>query len=143
MMEDNEDRWFEGLEDDFPRSSGCGACTSESTTRRHRGRLCLGSRAKALTLQERHRRFVGDSAFRRSFRGDGPGKVANPARRQLNRENIIPLSPFAPENLVSRDGFGRPVPHQPAHQSFSTLRLNLVLTHGIRPAFRGGVHLFI
>ena len=24
-------------------------------------------------------------------------------------------SPFAPENLVSRDGFGRPVPRQPAH----------------------------
>ena len=27
--------------------------------------------------------------------------------------------------------------------SFSTLRLNLVLTHGIPPDFRGGVHLFI
>ena len=27
----------------------------------------------------------------------------------------IPLSPFAPENLVSRDGFGGPVPHEPAH----------------------------
>ena len=26
----------------------------------------------------------------------------------------ISLSPFAPENLVSRDGFGSPVPHQPA-----------------------------
>ena len=25
------------------------------------------------------------------------------------------LSPFAPENLVSRDGFGSPVPRQPAH----------------------------
>ena len=25
------------------------------------------------------------------------------------------LSPFAPENLVSQDGFGNPVPHQPAH----------------------------
>ena len=25
------------------------------------------------------------------------------------------LSPFAPENLVSRDEFGNPVPHQPAH----------------------------
>ena len=28
--------------------------------------------------------------------------------------NISP-SPFAPENLVSRDGFGSPVPRQPAH----------------------------
>ena len=27
--------------------------------------------------------------------------------------------------------------------SFSTLRLNLVLTHGVPPDFRGGVHLFI
>ena len=25
------------------------------------------------------------------------------------------LSPFAPENLVSRDGFGIPIPLQPAH----------------------------
>ena len=46
---------------------------------------------------------------------DQPGKVANPARGQLNRENDIPLSPCVPENLVSRDGFCRPVPRQPAH----------------------------
>ena len=48
---------------------------------------------------------------------DQPGKVANPARGQLNRENeYIPLSPCVPENLVSRDGFiSRPVPRQPAH----------------------------
>ena len=45
-----------------------------------------------------------------------PGKVANPARGQLNRKNMnIPPSAFAPENLVSRDGFGSPVPRQPAH----------------------------
>ena len=29
------------------------------------------------------------------------------------------LSPFAPENLVSRDGFGGPVPRQPAHSPHS------------------------
>ena len=46
---------------------------------------------------------------------DQPGKVANPARVQLNRENSIPLSPCVPENLVSWDGFSRPVPRQPAH----------------------------
>ena len=46
---------------------------------------------------------------------DRPGKVANPARGQLNRKNNIPLSPCVPENLVSRDGFSRPVPRQPAH----------------------------
>ena len=40
--------------------------------------------------------------------------------------------PFAPENLVSRDRFGPPVPRQPPYSIlFSTLRLNLVLTHGI------------
>ena len=41
---------------------------------------------------------------------DQPGEVANPARGQLNRENNIPLFPCVPENLVSRDGFSRPVP---------------------------------
>ena len=46
---------------------------------------------------------------------DQPGKFANPARGQLNRENNIPLSPCVPENLVSRDGFSCPVPRQPAH----------------------------
>ena len=51
---------------------------------------------------------------------DQPGKVANPARGQLNRENsCISLSPFAPENLVSRDGFGGPVPRQLAHSPYS------------------------
>ena len=44
---------------------------------------------------------------------DQPGKVANPARGQLNRENK-----YFPG-------------------------LDLVLTYGIPPEFRGGVHLFI
>ena len=46
---------------------------------------------------------------------DQPGTVANPARGQLNRETNISLSPCVPENLVSRDGFSRPVTRQPAH----------------------------
>ena len=46
----------------------------------------------------------------------------NPARGQLNRENESPLSPFARENLISRDGFSRPVPQ--SARSFSTLMLN-------------------
>ena len=46
---------------------------------------------------------------------DQPGKIANPARGQLNRENNIPLFPCVPENLVSRDGLSRPVPRQPDH----------------------------
>ena len=53
----------------------------------------------------------------------------------------ISLSAFAPENLVSRDGFGSPVPRQPAH--LHTQAESAVLTFGIPPEFRGGVHLFI
>ena len=32
---------------------------------------------------------------------------------------IFSLSPFTPENLVSRDGFSRPVPREPAYSSHS------------------------
>ena len=46
---------------------------------------------------------------------DQLGKVANPARGQLNRELDIYLFAFAPEILVSRDGLGSLVPRQPAH----------------------------
>ena len=41
--------------------------------------------------------------------------VVNPACGQLNRGNEYSPSVFAPENLVSRDEFGSPVPRQPAH----------------------------
>ena len=47
---------------------------------------------------------------------DQPGKVANPARSQLNAGKMnVSLSAFAPENLFSRDGFDSPVPRQPAY----------------------------
>ena len=46
-------------------------------------------------------------------------QVTNPACGQLNRENVFSLSPFVPENLVSRDRSGRPVPRQPAHSPHS------------------------
>ena len=72
---------------------------------------------------------------------DQPGKVANPARGQLKTGKMnTPLSPCVPENLVSRDGFSRPVPHQPAHLH-NTQAESVVLTYGIPPEFRGGVHL--
>ena len=71
--------------------------------------------------------------------------VANPARGLLNREiytgvsyarkgekMTLFLSSFAPENVVSRDRSGGPVPRQPvAHSPHS--RLNVVLTYGVRP----------
>ena len=47
------------------------------------------------------------------------GKVANPAQGQLNREMDISLKPLAPEKLVSRDGYGCPVPCQTAHSPHS------------------------
>ena len=47
---------------------------------------------------------------------DHPGKVANSCSWSAEQGKMnTPLSPFAPENLVSRDGFSRPVPRQPAH----------------------------
>ena len=49
-----------------------------------------------------------------SKRMDQTGKVANLVRGQLNREMDISLSAFAPENLVSQDGFGSAVSRQPA-----------------------------
>ena len=33
----------------------------------------------------------------------------------LTGKTNIPLSPYAPENLVSRDEFSRPVPRRPAY----------------------------
>ena len=48
-----------------------------------------------------------------------PGKVAKPARVVSWTGKInISLFPFAPENLVSRDRFSRPVPRQPAHSPY-------------------------
>ena len=53
-----------------------------------------------------------------------------PARGQLNKENVWCASRVRPSRPASAC-------------SFSTLRLNLVLTHGIFPDFRVGVHSFI
>ena len=81
---------------------------------------------------------------------DQPGKVANPARGQLNRENEYFFVAFvAPENLVSRDGFGSPVPRQPAHlhtQAESSalltgfLPISAVASIFMRPPYAIGSH---
>ena len=72
---------------------------------------------------------------------DQPGKVANPARGQLNREEK--------ENPCSRSCLGiwsretsSAVPSRISLLIF-ILRLNLVLTYGIPLEFRGGVQLFV
>ena len=68
---------------------------------------------------------------------DQPGKVANPARGQLNMEKKIPC-PRACLRIWSRET-GSAVPSR-VSLLISILRLNLVLTYGILPEFRGGVH---
>ena len=67
---------------------------------------------------------------------DQPGKVANPARRQLNRENEY-SPPRSCLRIWSRET-GSAVPSR-VSLVISILRLNLVLTYGIPPDFRGGV----
>ena len=70
---------------------------------------------------------------------DQPGKVANPARGQLNRGKIVFPCPRARLKIWSRET-GSAVPPR-VSLLISTLRMNLVLTYGIPPEFRGGVHL--
>ena len=71
-----------------------------------------------------------------------PGKVANPARRQLNRENkYFPVCPRSRLRVWSRET-GSAVPSR-VSLLISIPRLNLVLTNGIPPDSRGGVHSFI
>ena len=72
---------------------------------------------------------------------DQPGKVANPARGQLNRENVFFPCPHLRLRVWSRET-GSAVPSS-VSLIISILRLNLMLTYGIPPEFRGGVHLFI
>ena len=58
----------------------------------------------------------------------------------MGKMNIL-LSLFAPENLVARDGFRRPVLRQTGH--FHTQAESGVFTHGTPPDSRGGVLLYI
>ena len=67
-----------------------------------------------------------------------PGKVANPACGQLNRESIFPC-PLSRLRIWSLRETGSAVPSR-VSLLISIPRLNLVLTYGIPPEFRGGVH---
>ena len=77
--------------------------------------------------------------------------VAHIARAWINRVRLpillvvgstgkmnISLSAFVSENLASRNGFGSPVPRQPAHLHIQAESG----AYGIPPEFRGGVHIF-
>ena len=72
---------------------------------------------------------------------DQMGKVANPARGQLNREEKNNPCSRSCRGIWSRDT-GSAVPSR-VNLLISILRLNLVHTYGIPPEFRGGVHIFV
>ena len=71
---------------------------------------------------------------------DQSGKVANPARGQLNRENKYTCPRSRLRIWSCETGFAVP---SRVSLLVSILKLNLVLTYGIPPEFRGGIHLFI
>lgn len=71
---------------------------------------------------------------------DQPDKVVNPLLVLSSTGKVFfSLSTFAPENLVSQEGFDCPALRQP--RSFSTPGPNLVLIQAISPAFRDCVNL--
>ena len=73
---------------------------------------------------------------------DQPGKVASPARGQLNRENeYSPVRVRSCLRIWSRET-GSAVPSR-VSLLISVLRRNLVLTYGIPPELCRGIHLFI
>ena len=69
---------------------------------------------------------------------DQPGVIANPARRVVTGKMFFPR-PRSRLRIRSRET-GSAVPSC-VSPLISILRLNLVLTHGIPPAFRDGVQL--
>ena len=76
------------------------------------------------------------NTYRRVF-----NRVRLPILLVVSRKRKMNIS-FATENLVSRDGFVRPSRPESAWL-FSKLKLNLVLTRGNPPDFRGGVRPFL
>ena len=73
---------------------------------------------------------------------DQPGKVANPARGKLNRENeYFPVRVRSRLRIWSRET-GSAVPSR-VSLLISILRLKLVLTYGIPLDFRSGVRYYI
>ena len=70
---------------------------------------------------------------------DQPGKVANPARGQLAEQEKENLPCPRSRLRIWSCETGSAVPSR-ISLLISILRLNLVLTYGIPPEFRGGVH---
>ena len=100
----------------------CKSASHKSQAVRQQQFSCM-DKSKHQKIWPRHHRLLASRPYRATL----PLKciplpcaaaltVANPARGQLNSGKMkIFLSAFAPENLVSRDGFGSPAPHQRAH----------------------------
>ena len=72
---------------------------------------------------------------------DQPGKVANPCSWSAQQGKLIFTCPRSRLIIWSREA-GSTVPSR-VSLLISILRLTLVLTSGIHPEFRGGVHLLI
>ena len=71
-----------------------------------------------------------------------PDKVANPSRGQLNRKNVFsPCSRSRLGNWSRETGLAVPVRVSPLILHSRAESNWLVLTHGISPAFRDGVHI--
>ena len=71
---------------------------------------------------------------------DQPSKIVNPARGQLNRKTLFP-SLGSHLRIWSRK-MGSAIPFG-VSLHITIPRLNLALTYGIPPEFRGGVYLLI
>ena len=86
--------------------------------------------------------FMYGQDFQQSV--DHPGMVANPARGQLNRENYLFPCPHLHLRIWSRQT-GSAVQSRVSPVILDTQAESdwLVLTHGIPPAFRDGIYLFI
>ena len=77
---------------------------------------------------------------------DQPGKVANPARGQRNRENeCFPVVRVVRSRvrIWSRETGSAVSSRVSLLISVLTLNLLIMLTYGIPPDFRGGVHFLI
>ena len=69
-------------------------------------------------------------------------KLASRARGQLNRKNVFSVRARSCLRIWSGET-GSAVPSRVSLLISIILRLNVLLTYGIPPEFRGGVHLFI
>ena len=131
-----------------PYGKAGGKCARERTSKQHKYVRTLPRFGVCSTCRREGRNvWSGFSALGMNQ----PGMVVNPACEQLNRENIFFTFPRSLLRIWSRKTdsvFPSPVSplilHTRAESSiinYQSSIINLVLTHGIPPAFRNGVKL--